>query len=122
MAEDHANISKHVRLYMAVFAVLAVFTVVTVAVGQVHIAKPWNFVIGLAIATIKALLVAWVFMHLKWDRQGTVWMTLGLCAVFFVALITLPVLISRDVPPQAGPHPWAGMQSHVTSHADHAGH
>lgn len=122
MAGSHKDISKHVRLYMAIFAVLAVFTVITVAVATVHMSKPWNFVIGLTIAAMKASLVAWVFMHLKWDKQRTIWMTLGLCAVLFSALILLPVLTSRDVPPQAGVHPWAGMVTHDGDADDHAGH
>lgn len=99
MADGH-DISKHVKAYVAVFVALAVFTVVTIVVAQIHIQPPWNVVVALLIATVKATLVVVIFMHLKWDRFISIWAVLGLCAVFFVVLMLLPVLIANDLPPQ----------------------
>jgi len=51
----------------AVFAVLIGLTVLTVAVTYVDLGR-MNIGVALIIATIKAILVAEIFMHLRWDR------------------------------------------------------
>ena len=106
MAGAHADISKHVRMYLAVFAALAVLTVLTVWVSTQHIAHPWNYVVGLGIATLKASLVALIFMHLKWERAGNIWFVLVLCAFFFLLLICIPSLSTHDLPPQSSMGTW----------------
>jgi cytochrome c oxidase subunit 4 len=50
-------------------ASLLVLTVVTVAVAFVHIPFPYNIVVALAIACVKAYIVATYFMNLKWDEK-----------------------------------------------------
>lgn len=101
MADAHADVSKHVRAYLAVFAALATFTVVTIVAAQLHIPHPLNYVVALVIAAIKASMVAAIFMHLKWERAGNIWFVLALCAVFFIVLLLLPVLAVHDLPRQA---------------------
>lgn len=91
---DHAvDIDKHIRTYILVFAVLAVLTVVTVAVYYLHL--PLAAAIGLAllIATVKASLVACYFMHLISEKR-LIFLVLAITVVFFAALLLLPVVTS----------------------------
>jgi len=106
MGGSHADISKHVKSYYAVFGALAVLTVVTVGVAQYHFSDVGNVAVALLIAAFKASLVAAIFMHLKWERSGAIWWSLLVCAIFFVALIFLPVLTMSDHPPQVETHMW----------------
>ena len=101
MAGGHADISKHVKAYIGVFIALAIATVITVLASTVDFGGHVNIGVALLIAVIKASLVAAIFMHLKWERSGAIWWTLGLCAIFFAALIMLPVLTESTI---AGKH------------------
>jgi caa(3)-type oxidase subunit IV len=102
MGGAHADVSKHVKAYIGVFLALAVFTGVTVGVSYVHFGSHMmNIAVALVIAIIKASLVAAIFMHLKWERGLTIWISLVFCAVFFVALMLLPILTASDLPPKA---------------------
>ena len=50
---DPEAIKKSVRQYMMIGAALFVFTAITVAVNQVHLAVPLAITVALIIATIK---------------------------------------------------------------------
>ena len=50
-------------------AALYVFTVITVAVNQVHLAVPLAVTVALIVATIKGSMVAAVFMHLSHEKR-----------------------------------------------------
>ena len=100
MTDAHADVSKHVKAYLIVFASLLVGTVITVVAAQMDFHGHWNVVVAMAIAGVKASLVAAIFMHLKWERATAIWSSLALCAVFFIVLILLPVLTVQDMPPQ----------------------
>ena len=106
MDDAHADISKHVKAYIGVFVALAVLTVVTVAISTVHFSGSGNIVVALVIAAFKASLVAAIFMHLKWEKSPSIWWALGICAIFFVFLIFIPVLAVGDLPPQAQHGMW----------------
>jgi cytochrome c oxidase subunit 4 len=85
------EVKKHVRIYISVFAALAVLTVVTVGVGYLHLPILPALVAALVIASIKAGLVAAYFMHLISEERvirWLVWMSLGLLLTMF-ALFTL---------------------------------
>ena len=99
MGDAHADVSKHVRVYLMVFGALVVGTILTVAVAHIDLGASTNLVIALSIATVKGSLVAAIFMHLKWERSASVWVALALGAVFFVFLMVLPVLTVNDYPP-----------------------
>lgn len=102
MGGAHADVSKHVKAYIGVFLALAVFTGITVGVSYVHFGSHvMNIAVALVIAIIKASLVAAIFMHLKWERGLTIWVSLVFCGVFFVALMLLPILTANDLPPKA---------------------
>lgn len=91
MADSHDDMKKHIRVYYAVFAALAILTVVTVAVSYVEFGVMAAVAVGLAIAIVKGSLVALFFMHLSNERRW-IYGTLVLTAVFFFAVLLLPVL------------------------------
>lgn len=94
MSDDHAaDIDKHVRTYLIVFAALIVLTVVTVAVAGLHLSVPLAIALGLFIATIKGSLVACYFMHLISEKKFILWILL-LTMFFFVVLVLVPVVTS----------------------------
>ena len=64
-----------VRVLLAVFAALIALTAVTVAVSYFDFG-PFNLIVAVSVATIKAALVALWFMHLRYDS--------GLHAVVFL--------------------------------------
>lgn len=57
-----------VKTYLAVFACLMVFTVITVAVAFVDLG-PLNNIVMLGIAITKAILVVLFFMHVKYATR-----------------------------------------------------
>jgi len=71
MSSPTAEHSVHItplRVYLGIGAALLVLTAITIAVSQVHLG-PWNIVVALAIAAVKATLVAFFFMHLFYDNK-----------------------------------------------------
>jgi cytochrome c oxidase subunit IV len=55
-----------VRVLLAVFSALIVLTTITVAISYFDFG-PFNLMVALGVATIKAALVALWFMHLRYD-------------------------------------------------------
>ena len=88
------EIKKHVRIYLAVFAALAVLTVVTVAVSYLHLEVHEAIALALVIATVKASLVAAYFMHLISEKKIVYWI-LAITVVFFLVLMFVPVMTAR---------------------------
>jgi cytochrome c oxidase subunit 4 len=96
MSSDHAvDIDKHVRIYITVFAALMVLTIVTVAISRVHLPTPMAVTVAMLVAVIKGSLVASYFMHLISEKKLIV-AVLALTAIFFVALLALPVFTVHD--------------------------
>lgn len=93
MEHTHEEIKKHVRIYIAVFAALAVLTLVTVAVSYLHLSPLKAVGVALLIATVKASLVALFFMHLISEKQ-IIFSILALTVIFFAVLLALPALTS----------------------------
>ncbi len=90
MSEHSAEeVKKHVRVYVAVFAALAVLTVVTVAVSYLELPTSTAIALALLIATVKGSLVALYFMHLISEQKAIVWL-LGLTASFFLVCMYMP--------------------------------
>jgi cytochrome c oxidase subunit 4 len=69
--EHYAHeVSKHVRGYLLVGATLLVFTGLTVALSYVHLgSQKANVAVALLVATFKAGLVAYIFMHLSAEKK-----------------------------------------------------
>ncbi len=94
-AHDPAEIDKHVRTYIIVFATLLVLTFVTVAVSYLHLSVGPAVAVALVVASFKASLVALFFMHLISERQVII-MILALTVFFAVVLLLLPVITNTD--------------------------
>ena len=95
MHSDHEAVKKSVRTYLMIGAALFVFTVITVAVNQIHLAVPLAITVALIIATMKGSMVAAVFMHLNHERMW-IYGALILTVLGFVVLMLVPVLTTRD--------------------------
>lgn len=85
------EIRKHLKVYYIIFASLAALTLVTVAVASLDLDIGMAVLVAMVVASIKGTLVACYFMHLITERGMLFWI-LGICAVFFAALMMLPVL------------------------------
>jgi len=105
---DH-DVSKSIRTYLMVGAALFLFTGITVAANQVHLAVPAAITVALIIATIKGSMVASVFMHLSNEKKW-IYGALILTVIGFVILMCVPgftVMDSIGTPihvPAAGAH------------------
>jgi caa(3)-type oxidase subunit IV len=96
MHSDHTeDVRKGVRTYWMIGAALYVFTIITVAVNQVHLAIPLAITIAVIIACIKGSMVASIFMHLSHEKRW-IYGSLVLMVVLFVVLMSLPILTGRD--------------------------
>jgi cytochrome c oxidase subunit IV len=96
MSSDHAtDIDKHVRIYITVFSALVVLTIVTVAISRIHLPTPMAVTVALLVATVKGSLVACYFMHLISEKKLII-AVLALTAIFFIALLALPVFTVHD--------------------------
>ena len=84
-----------IRKYIFIGAALLVFTGITVAANQVHLAVPLAVTVALIIAIMKGSMVAAVFMHLS-DEKKWIYGTLILTVAFFVVLMMLPILTISD--------------------------
>ena len=97
MSDPHSHdVSKDVSRYLFVFAALLVGTVVTVAASYIPFRSSGvNIAVALFIATIKATLVAAIFMHLSAEKW-TIYRFLILTVVFVIGLFSLTALAFSD--------------------------
>ena len=113
MHADQASIKKSIRSYMMIGAALFVFTGITVAANQVHLAVPIAITVALIIATMKGSMVASVFMHLSHERKW-IYGALILTVIGFAILMLVPSLTVNDS---------IGTPIHVAAPAaEHTGH
>ena len=66
-------------------------TFLTVAVTWIHIPEPWNVVVAIAIAVVKATIVAAFFMNLWWDSRFNLILFI-MSIVFFLLLVGITLL------------------------------
>jgi cytochrome c oxidase subunit IV len=92
---DTHDIKKQVRAYITVFVALLCLTVITVTISQLHLDVPLAITVALFIAVVKGSLVASYFMHLISEKK-VIYATLILTAVFFAALMSLPLFHHSD--------------------------
>jgi len=89
---DHHDVSKHVKKYLLVGALLLVFTGITVFLSYVDFGSvKANIAVGMLVATIKATLVAAIFMHLSSEKK-LIYRVLVFTAFFALALFFLTYL------------------------------
>ncbi|TWT88856.1 hypothetical protein Mal64_23440 [Pseudobythopirellula maris] len=85
-------------MLVATFVALVALTILTCAMAMVDLGS-WDMPVTLGIATVKALLVALIFMHLLHDKLFN--SLLLLSAVLFMALfIGMALLDSNEYQPQ----------------------
>jgi len=71
--------------------VLFFLTFITVAVTWINIPAPWNVVVAISIAVVKAAIVVAFFMNLWWDsRFNTILLIMSI--VFFMLLVGITLL------------------------------
>ena len=80
---------------MMIGAALFVFTVITVAANQVHLAVPLAITVALIIATMKGSMVAAVFMHLSHEKKW-IYGALLLTVIVFIVLMSVPLFTIMD--------------------------
>jgi caa(3)-type oxidase subunit IV len=95
MHTDTASVKKSIRTYLMIGVALLVFTGITVAANLVHLPVHWAITVAMIIASIKASMVAAIFMHLNHERQW-IYGSLLLTVAFFVVLMTIPIFTNND--------------------------
>ena len=91
--------SEHIvspKVYVGIFLSLMVLTAATVVAAYVNLG-PFNIVIALAIASVKATLVVLYFMHARYSPNRTHLVIIA--AVFWLAImlaLTLSDYVTRD--------------------------
>lgn len=99
---SHTHVGGHVSplsMYITIFLSLMVLTAVTVGAAYVDLGR-FNFAVAMLIATFKASLVVWYFMHVK-DQSHLTKLTLA-TGLFFLAILLGMMLIdytSKDFTP-----------------------
>jgi cytochrome c oxidase subunit 4 len=112
MSSDISQTHHHggPRLYAGVLAALLALTTITVSASYIDFGSPGvNVVIALAIASLKASLVALYFMHLRYDKPVLSVIFVG--GLFFLGLLLMLTMIdvgSRDSVPYWNSKPPAG--------------
>jgi caa(3)-type oxidase subunit IV len=95
MHSDQESIRKSIKTYWMVGAALFVFTGITVAVNQIHLAVPMAITVALIIATMKGSMVASIFMHLSHEKKW-IYGSLILTVIGFAILMLVPSLTLGD--------------------------
>ena len=92
MSSDHdiIDIQRHIKVYMTIFAALAVLTIITVAASYLDLSTGEAILLALTIASVKGSLVAGYFMHLISEKALITWI-LMLTAGFFFVLMFIPM-------------------------------
>ena len=85
-----------VSLYITIFGALMVLTAVTVGAAYVDLAA-LNFPVAMLIASFKATLVVWFFMHVKYQSHLTK-LTVATGLFFLAILLGMSLIdyVSRD--------------------------
>ncbi|MBI3551028.1 MAG: cytochrome C oxidase subunit IV family protein [Elusimicrobia bacterium] len=112
---DHSTAAHDVRPYYFVFGALLVLTVVTVLVSYWHLPPGPAIAVGLAIATVKASLVAAFFMHLKGERV-IIYGLLGVTTFFVIILFLLPITDSNWTSERRPDKPALAAQAEASEH------
>ena len=88
-----------IKIYASVFVALLFLTFITVYVSLFDFGDTMNFVIAMAIAFIKATLVAMFFMGLRWDSAfNSITLVSALaCLGIFVALTFADIAFREDM-------------------------
>jgi caa(3)-type oxidase subunit IV len=116
MSTDHAaDVQKEVRLYIAVFAAVAILTLVNVALSYMTARVEPSVAIALMIAAVNAVLVVRFFMHFASEGK-VIHMVWTVTALFFVVMLFLIIFARADQQgaPEYHPVPTQAMEHHVS--------
>ncbi len=103
MSATHVPIPK-VTTLVSVFGALIVLTILTTAVSHINMGE-FNIVVALLIAVVKASLVAWIFMGVRYVTSLTkLFVIAGLVWLSILLLLTFSDYSSRNWIYQ--PKPW----------------
>ena len=91
----HADIDRHVRVYISVFVALMALTLVTVAISYLDLPTGPAIALALLVALVKGSLVACFFMHLISEKKLVI-AVLGLTVLFFFFVLLGPWLTDLD--------------------------
>jgi cytochrome c oxidase subunit 4 len=95
-AAEAAHIAAHIGAYLKVGIGLLILTGLTVGLSYVDFgSRSMNIIVGMIVATVKASMVAAIFMHLKGEKI-TIWRFLIMTGVFAVGLFMLTLLAHSD--------------------------
>ena len=92
---DHGHIEEHIKVYLTVIRALGFLTVLTVAASYMDVSNTEAIFLALAIATVKASLVAGYFMHLITEKQTIIYI-LCLTFIFFLVCMFIPLITIID--------------------------
>ena len=102
MADTTHDWSHHKKVYTIIGVTLFICTGITLALGlwaPLDVGPPGptpgDYVIGLALAGVKASLVALIFMHLIHEK-GLIYKTLVFTFLFFIGLMALTLFAGFD--------------------------
>ncbi len=84
MSEEKKHIVGN-RTFLFVWVALVTLTAITVTVAELRLGR-FSMLTALVIASLKAGLVLWFFMHLKYESRLFKWL-------FFAPIVTLAVII-----------------------------
>jgi len=94
-SQSPEEFKKHLGKYYVVFVALLCLTAITVGVSYLHLNRPLAIAVALIIASVKAGLVAAVFMHLI-DEKKVIYSVLALTVLFFALVLLLPSFTSFE--------------------------
>lgn len=96
IVHDAEHFHNHAMLYLGVGAILLIGTVLTVAISYVNFGSmAANVRVALLIATVKASLVALIFMHLRQEKKS-IYQFLLFTVIFATGLLGLSILAFKD--------------------------
>jgi cytochrome c oxidase subunit 4 len=105
VSSSHSSHVPSVKSLVSVFIALICFTFITVKVSHLELG-PWNVVVALVIALIKASLVAWIFMGVRFTTHLTrLFVVAGLVWLTIMIFITSGDYATRSW--DYHPNPWA---------------
>ncbi len=91
---EHAKHGPSSKDYAMIFAALAVMTAITVGISYTSLGEGTKTILAFTIATIKTVLVALIFMHLKFEKRPIV--------IFAIAPVLIALLFIVAIAPDVG--------------------
>ncbi len=96
MADNVEAIQKSIKWYFIIGGLLIILSGATVGLSYVELpTHSLNILVGMILATIKASMVALIFMHLSHERS-LIYKILAFTVAFAIVLFTLFILSHED--------------------------